>query len=302
MVARTLRRGGDPGDEVVVRGWTTMPTCVRGCWPRRRRRDLRWVAFDPATGELTPDDVAAVVGPRNRLVAVMAASTSSVPDRTFRDRRGGAYRGARSSMSTGWTRPPTLWTTCRRPARTSGCARRTSSWGRTWACWAPGRPPGGLHPAKLLPSTDAVPDGSNWGRIRGLLADTTAAVDFLGGLLPVCRRLMARAPCGVVWRWRPARTSCSRGSSRGSGRCRGFGSTARAASGAALLFTADRVPATAIGAAPGRGGGQRAGWNFYARGPATTSGSAAREASGRPRAVHDQSDVERLWTGCCCLG
>ncbi len=43
---------------------------------------VRWVDFDPVSGELDPADVAAVVGPRTRVVAVTAASNliGTMPD------------------------------------------------------------------------------------------------------------------------------------------------------------------------------------------------------------------------------
>ena len=59
MVARTLSAGWGPGDEVVVsrldhdanvRPWVLAAEAAGAT--------VRWVAFDPSTGELTPDDVA----------------------------------------------------------------------------------------------------------------------------------------------------------------------------------------------------------------------------------------------------
>ena len=82
-MARTLARGWGPGDEVVVsrldhdaniRPWVLAAEQVGAT--------VRWAEFDPATGELEPEAVAAVVGERTRLVAVTAASNliGTMPD------------------------------------------------------------------------------------------------------------------------------------------------------------------------------------------------------------------------------
>src|SRR3954452_15625626 len=74
-LARTLASGWGPGDEVVVtrldhdanvRPWVLAAEAAGAT--------VRWVPFDPATGELTADDVAAVLSGRTRLVAVTRAS------------------------------------------------------------------------------------------------------------------------------------------------------------------------------------------------------------------------------------
>src|SRR4051794_34037136 len=74
-LARTLAAGWGPGDEVVVtrldhdaniRPWVIAAKAAGAT--------VRWVAFDPATGELTADDVAEVLTDRTRLVAVTGAS------------------------------------------------------------------------------------------------------------------------------------------------------------------------------------------------------------------------------------
>ena len=74
-LARTLAADWGPGDEVVVtrldhdanvRPWVIAAEAAGAT--------VRWVEFDPATGELTADDVAAVLSDRTRLVAVTGAS------------------------------------------------------------------------------------------------------------------------------------------------------------------------------------------------------------------------------------
>lgn len=73
--SRTLAKTWQPGDEVVVtrldhdaniRPWVQAA--------ERAGATVRWAEFDPATGELTTDDIRAVLSERTRLVAVTAAS------------------------------------------------------------------------------------------------------------------------------------------------------------------------------------------------------------------------------------
>ena len=74
-LARALAKDWGPGDEVVVtrldhdsniRPWVHVAEAVGAT--------VRWVDFDPATGELSADAVAAVLTERTRLVATTAAS------------------------------------------------------------------------------------------------------------------------------------------------------------------------------------------------------------------------------------
>ena len=74
-MARTLAATWTPGDEVVVtrldhdaniRPWLLAAAAVGAT--------VRWAEFDPDSAELTEDDVAAVLSPRTRLVALTAAS------------------------------------------------------------------------------------------------------------------------------------------------------------------------------------------------------------------------------------
>ncbi|MCB2223012.1 MAG: cysteine desulfurase-like protein [Actinobacteria bacterium] len=82
-VSRALARTWEPGDEVVV----TLLDHDANVAPWRlaaadRGVTVRTVPFDPSTGVLDPADVAAVVGPRTRLVAVTHASNvlGTIPD------------------------------------------------------------------------------------------------------------------------------------------------------------------------------------------------------------------------------
>src|SRR3954468_2568446 len=72
-LARTLAAGWGPGDEVVVTRLD--PDATVRPWvlaAEAAGATVRWLPFDPATGEL--DDVATVLGDRTKLVAVTGAS------------------------------------------------------------------------------------------------------------------------------------------------------------------------------------------------------------------------------------
>lgn len=81
--SRTLAKGWSAGDEIVVsrldhdanvRPWVY---AAQACGA-----SVRWIDFDPETAELSPEDVARVLSPRTRLVAVTGASNliGSRPD------------------------------------------------------------------------------------------------------------------------------------------------------------------------------------------------------------------------------
>jgi cysteine desulfurase family protein (TIGR01976 family) len=74
-MARTLAADWGPGDEIVV-SRLDHDANVRP-WVRYAERSgatVRWATFDPATGSLTVDDVASLLGERTRLVALTGAS------------------------------------------------------------------------------------------------------------------------------------------------------------------------------------------------------------------------------------
>jgi cysteine desulfurase family protein (TIGR01976 family) len=73
--SRALAKTWSPGDEVVVTR-LDHDSNVRP-WIQAAEQSgatVRWADFDPRTGELTPEHIAAVLGERTRLVAVTAAS------------------------------------------------------------------------------------------------------------------------------------------------------------------------------------------------------------------------------------
>ncbi|MFF8941929.1 cysteine desulfurase-like protein [Streptomyces sp. NPDC014864] len=186
-VARTLAKTWAPGDEVVVtrldhdaniRPWIQAARAVGAV--------VRWADFDPATGELTPEDISAHLSDRTRLVAVTAASNliGTRPDvpaiaRLAHDRGAlvyvdGVHRTAHTPVDLAGLGAdffacspykflgPHLGVVASRPE-----LLRT------------------LHPDKLLPSSDEVPERFELGTLPyELLAGTRAAVDFLAGMDP----------------------------------------------------------------------------------------------------------------------
>jgi cysteine desulfurase family protein (TIGR01976 family) len=184
-MARTLATDWGPGDEVVVsrldhdaniRPWVIAAEAAGAT--------VRWAEFDPATGELTPDAVGAVVTDRTRLVAVTAASNLI-----------GTRPDLPAIADVVHDRGALLWVDGVH-ASAHVLTDAPASGADFWVC-SPYKflgPHHGvlaarpelletLHPAKLLPSSDAVPERFELGTLPyELLAGTTAAVDFLADL------------------------------------------------------------------------------------------------------------------------
>ena len=303
MVARTLSAGWGPGDEVVVsrldhdanvRPWVLAAEAAGAT--------VRWVAFDPSTGELTPDDVAQVVGPRTRLVALTAASNligtrPDLPAIAALAHTAGAlfYVDGVHATAHVLTDVP-------------------ASGADFWVC-SPykflgphlgvlGAAPAtldGMHPAKLLPSTDAAPERFELGTLPyELLAGTTAAVDFLGGMAPAeagasrRQRLVAsyaalEAHEDELLAWLEPRIRALPG-------VRVYSNAPHRTP--TLLFTADHVPPPAIRAALAEVGVNAPAGNFYAWEPSHHLGLGAEGGVRVGLAPYtDRSDVERLVDG-----
>jgi len=184
-MARTLAATWEPGDEVVVtrldhdaniRPWIIAAAAVGAT--------VRWAEFDPASAELTEDDVAAVLSPRTRLVAITAASNllgTRPPVRAVADL---AHAVGALVYVDG------VHNTAHVPVHVSAL-------GADFYACSPYKflgPHCGvlaadpalletLRPAKLAPSTDAVPERFELGTLPyELLAGTTAAVEFLAAI------------------------------------------------------------------------------------------------------------------------
>jgi cysteine desulfurase family protein (TIGR01976 family) len=185
--ARTLACRWGPGDEVVVtrldhdsnvRSWTIAAERVGA--------SIRWVDFDPETGELAVDAVERALSDRTRLVAVTAASNliGTRPDVAAIAERAHA-RGALVYVDG--------------VHYTAHAAVDVAALGADFYACSPYKflgPHCGvlvadpalletLHPDKLAPASDAVPERFELGTLPyELLAGTAAAVDFLAGLVP----------------------------------------------------------------------------------------------------------------------
>jgi cysteine desulfurase family protein (TIGR01976 family) len=184
-IARTLSAQWGPGDEVVVtrldhdaniRPWVQAAQRVGAV--------VRWADFDPDTGELTADDVAAVLSPRTRLVAVTAASNligTRPPVRAITDL---AHAAGALAYVDG------VHETAHNPVDVTAlgadfyaCSPYKFLGPHCGALAADPALLETLHPDKLAPSTDAVPERFELGTLPyELLAGTTAAVDFLAAV------------------------------------------------------------------------------------------------------------------------
>jgi cysteine desulfurase family protein (TIGR01976 family) len=183
--SRTIAKTWQPGDEVVVtrldhdanvRPWVYAAQAAGAT--------LRWAEFDPATGELTPDDVARVLTGRTRLVAVTGASNliGTCPD--LRTIAGQVHAAGALFYVDG------VHLTAHVPVD-------VEAFGADLFACSPykflgphcgvvaGRPGllEQLHPDKLLPATDEIPERFEYGTLPyELMAGTTAAIDFLASL------------------------------------------------------------------------------------------------------------------------
>ncbi|TDW30291.1 cysteine desulfurase-like protein [Cryobacterium psychrophilum] len=185
--SRHLAKDWGPGDEVVVtrldhdaniRPWIQAAEHVGAT--------VRWVDFDPATGELSAEMVAAAITPNTRLVAVTAASNLI------------------------GTRPPITEIAALAHAvgallwvdgvhYTAHTSVDVHALGADFFVCSPYKflgPHCGvlaadpalldtIHPDKLLASTDAVPERFEFGTLPyETMAGVTAAIDFLAALVP----------------------------------------------------------------------------------------------------------------------
>jgi len=186
-IARTLAQGWGPGDEVVVsrldHDADVRPWVIHA---ERAGATIRWAEFDPATGEMSPQDVLRHVGPATRLVALTGASNliGTRPDL--------AAVAAVVHEHDALFYVDGVHLTAHAPVDVEaiGCD--------FYAC-SPYKFLGPhlgvlaaspelletLHPDKLLPATNVVPERFELGTLPyELLAGVTAAVDVLADLVP----------------------------------------------------------------------------------------------------------------------
>ena len=184
-VGRAVAKQWAPGDEVVVtrldhdsniRPWVQLAEAAGAT--------VRWVDFDPATGELQPDDVAAVLSERTRLVATTAASNligTRPPVHQIADLAhevgalywvDGVHATAHASVDLGALHAD-VWTCSPYKFMGPHCGVLAADPALLET----------LHPDKLLPSTDSVPERFELGTLPyEVMAGATAAVDFIASL------------------------------------------------------------------------------------------------------------------------
>ncbi|MBU6533384.1 cysteine desulfurase-like protein [Streptomyces mayonensis] len=189
-LSRTLAKSWGPGDEVVVtrldhdsniRPWVQAAEAAGA--------SVRTADFDPATGELRPDHVAAVLSPRTRLVAVTAASNlvGTVPDLPAVARLAHGV-GALLHVDAVHYASHAVVDPAALGADTLVCSPYKFLGPHLGVLAARPEFLEGLRPDKLLPSSDAVPERFELGTLPyELLAGARAAVDFLAGLDPEAR-------------------------------------------------------------------------------------------------------------------
>lgn len=186
-MARTLAATWRPGDEVVVcrldhdaniRPWVIAAEAAGVT--------VRWAEFDPQTGELPVGNVAAVLSSRTRLVAVTAASNLIGTRPAVAAIAALAHDvGALCFVDGVHFTPHTAVDVAAMGADVYVCSPYKFLGPHCGVLAARPDLLDTLHPQKLLPSSDLVPERFEMGTLPyELLAGTTAAVDFLAGLAP----------------------------------------------------------------------------------------------------------------------
>ncbi len=186
-ISRALAKTWGPGDEIVVtrldhdaniRPWVLAAESVGAT--------VRWATFDQATGRLDPDHVRAVLSPRTRLVAVTAASNliGTRPNVAAIARLVHGV-GALLYVDGVHAAPHAVVDIGELGADLFVCSPY-KFFGPHCGVFA-GRVDvlEDIHPDKLLPSSDDIPERFELGTLPyELLAGVTATVDFLAGLAP----------------------------------------------------------------------------------------------------------------------
>lgn len=184
-LSRTLADNWGQGDEVVVsaldhdanvRPWIQVAD--------RAGATVRWIEFDPATGEMPLDAAASVIGERTKLVAVTGASNligTRPPVRAIADLVH-AVDGLLWVDGVHLTPHATVDVSAL-GADFFVCSSYKFLGPHCAALAAAPTLLQTLHPDKLLPSTDQVPERFEFGTLPyEMLAGVTAAVDFLAGI------------------------------------------------------------------------------------------------------------------------
>jgi cysteine desulfurase family protein (TIGR01976 family) len=186
-IARTLAQNWGPGDEIVasrldhdanVRPW------VR--YAEQSGATLRWIEFDPTTGNLDISDVESVINERTKLVAITAASNliGTRPDIPAISKAVHAVGGLLYVDGVHNT-PHAVVDFAAMGADFYGCSPYKFFGPHIGVMTASPALLETLHPDKLLPSTEKVPERFELGTLPyELLAGITAAVDFIADMVP----------------------------------------------------------------------------------------------------------------------
>ncbi len=185
--ARTLAQDWKPGDEIVV-SKLDHDANVRP-WVRYAEKSgatLRWIEFDPATGHLDVSDVESVVNERTKLVAITAAGNilgtkPDIPAISKVVHAAGALLYVDGVHNTAHT----VVDVAAMGADFYGCSPYKFFGPHIGVMSAKPELLESLHPDKLLPSTEVVPERFELGTLQyELLAGITAAVDFIAAMDP----------------------------------------------------------------------------------------------------------------------
>jgi cysteine desulfurase family protein (TIGR01976 family) len=195
QVARTLAQDWGPGDEVIVtrldhdgnvRPWVT--------YAEQSGATVRWAEFDRTTGTLTVDDVLSLVTDSTRLVAVTGASNllGTRPDI--------AAIGASLASSDALYYVDGVHLTAHAPIDMQAiradfyvCSPYKFMGPHLGMLAASPALLETLHPDKLRPSTEQVPERFELGTLPyELLAGVTAAIDVLADLVPGDEAMLSR--------------------------------------------------------------------------------------------------------------
>jgi cysteine desulfurase family protein (TIGR01976 family) len=186
-LSRALAKGWRPGDEVVVtrldhdaniRPWVTAA--------ERSGATVRWAGIDRTTGQLDTDEVTSLLSERTRLVAVTGASNllGTRPDLPALSRAAHAV-GALVHVDGVHLTPHAPVDVQALGADLFACSPYKFFGPHLGAVVADPALLERLHPDKLLPSTDAVPERFELGTLPyELLAGVTATVEFIADLVP----------------------------------------------------------------------------------------------------------------------
>jgi cysteine desulfurase family protein (TIGR01976 family) len=185
--ARTLAQDWRSGDEVVV-SRLDHDANVRP-WVRYAEKSgatLRWIGFDPGSGHLDITDVEAVLTDRTKVVAITGASNilGSRPDLPAISKSVHAA-GALLYVDGVHLTPHSVVDVAALGADFYGCSPYKFFGPHIGVLAAAPSLLERLHPDKLLPSTEVVPERFELGTLPyELLAGITAAVEFIADMVP----------------------------------------------------------------------------------------------------------------------